>query len=59
MPVRPVRIFGDPVLREKSKAIRAFDESLQSLVADLYDTMAAYNGVGLARSEERRVGKEC
>ncbi len=51
MPVRPVRIFGDPVLREKSKAIRAFDESLQSLVADLYDTMTAYNGVGLAANQ--------
>ncbi|MEQ1834598.1 MAG: peptide deformylase [Candidatus Eisenbacteria bacterium] len=51
MSVRPVRIFGDPVLREKAKEIRAFDDSLQSLVADLYDTMAAYNGVGLAANQ--------
>ena len=51
MPTRPVRIYGDPVLREKSKEIRAFDDSLQSLVGDLYDTMAAYNGVGLAANQ--------
>ncbi len=51
MSVRPVRIYGDPVLREKAKEIRAFDDSLQALVADLYDTMAAYNGVGLAANQ--------
>lgn len=51
MPLRPVRIYGDPVLREKAKAILAFDDSLHSLVTDLYDTMAAYNGVGLAANQ--------
>ena len=51
MPLRPVRIYGDPVLREKAKEVRAFDESLHALVADLFDTMTAYNGVGLAANQ--------
>lgn len=51
MAVRPVRIYGDPVLREKSKDIASFDDSLRALVADLFDTMKAYNGVGLAANQ--------
>jgi peptide deformylase len=51
MPPRPVRIYGDPVLREKAREVRDFDASLQSLVADLYETMTAYHGVGLAANQ--------
>ena len=51
MSLRPVRIYGDPVLREKARAVTAFDESLRALVADLFDTMRAYNGVGLAANQ--------
>jgi len=46
--VRPVRIYGDPVLKRRAAPVTAFDDSLRTLVADLYDTMRAYNGVGLA-----------
>jgi peptide deformylase len=49
--VRPVRIYGDPVLREKAREVRDFDDTLRALVADLYDTMAAYSGVGLAANQ--------
>lgn len=49
--IRPVRIYGDPVLREKAKPVAAFDESLRELVADMFATMAAYNGVGLAANQ--------
>jgi len=48
MAVRPVRIYGDPVLRVKAANVTAFDDSLRSLVTDLFDTMKAYRGVGLA-----------
>jgi peptide deformylase len=51
MALRPVRIYGDPVLREKAREVRAFDDSLHALVADLFDTMSAYNGVGLAANQ--------
>lgn len=48
MAIRPVRIYGDPVLRQKALPVSAFDDSLRELVADLYETMHAYRGVGLA-----------
>jgi peptide deformylase len=48
MAVRSVRIYGDPVLRQKAADVTAFDESLRALVADLFETMKAYRGVGLA-----------
>ncbi len=48
MAVRPVRIYGDPVLRQKAREVVEFDDSLRALVADMFDTMKAYNGVGLA-----------
>lgn len=51
MPLRPVRIYGDPVLRQKASEVREFDDSLRALVTDLYDTMAAYHGVGLAANQ--------
>lgn len=51
MAVRPVRIYGDPVLRQKSAPVTAFDDSLRALVSDMFDTMAAYNGVGLAANQ--------
>jgi len=51
MPIRPVRIYGDPVLREKAHEVRDFDDTLRALVADLYETMAAYQGVGLAANQ--------
>ncbi len=48
MALRPVRIYGDPVLREKSQPVTSFDDELRRLVADLYETMRAYDGAGLA-----------
>jgi len=51
MPVRAVRIFGDPVLRQKSQPVTAFDDALLALVADMRETMKAYEGVGLAANQ--------
>jgi peptide deformylase len=49
--VRPVRIYGDPVLRQKAQPVTSFDDGLRELVEDLRDTMAAYEGVGLAANQ--------
>ncbi|HUK62004.1 MAG TPA: peptide deformylase [Dongiaceae bacterium] len=51
MPVRPVRLYGDPVLRRKSAEVTDFDESLRSLAQDMRETMEAYRGVGLAANQ--------
>jgi peptide deformylase len=51
MAIRPVRLYGDPVLREKARPIETFDEPLAQLVADMFETMRAYRGVGLAGNQ--------
>src|ERR1700710_2892255 len=48
MAVLPIRISGDPVLHEPASPVTEFDDQLKSLVADMFDTMEAAPGVGLA-----------
>jgi peptide deformylase len=43
-----VRLFGDPVLRQRSREVEDFDGSLSVLVNGMYDTMYEAVGVGLA-----------
>jgi peptide deformylase len=49
--VRPIRIVGDPVLSTPTRRVEAVDDELRTLVADMFDTMAAANGVGLAANQ--------
>jgi len=49
--VRPIRIVGDPVLHTPTQPVTAFDDALRELVADMFDTMAAADGVGLAANQ--------
>jgi peptide deformylase len=46
--VKPIRIFGDPVLRTPADPVKDFDAELRRLVKDLTDTMLDAPGVGLA-----------
>ncbi len=48
MPIQPIRLFGDPVLRVPADPVRDFDKELRTLVKDLAETMLAAPGVGLA-----------
>ena len=48
MGILPIRIAGDPVLREKAKKVRKIDASVLKLIDDMIDTMHAAPGVGLA-----------
>ncbi len=48
MSIRPIRVFGDPVLRTPADAVTTFDAELRKLVKDLTDTMMEAPGVGLA-----------
>lgn len=43
--------FPDPRLRVKAKPIAEIDEALRKFVADMYETMYAVNGVGLAATQ--------
>jgi peptide deformylase len=46
--VKPIRLFGDPVLRTPAEPVRDFDAELRRLVKDLTDTMLEAPGLGLA-----------
>ncbi len=48
MAVRPIRLFGDPVLRRQAVPVTDFDRELETLVEDLLDTMTDANGGGIA-----------
>ena len=48
MTVLPIRITGDPVLHTPAKPVTAFDDDLKRLVQDMFETMEAAPGVGLA-----------
>jgi peptide deformylase len=43
-----LRIFGDPVLRQKAHQVHDFDGRLVSLAEDMMETMLAAPGIGLA-----------
>jgi peptide deformylase len=48
MAVRPIVYLPDPVLRKVAKPVETFDESLQKLINDMFDTLYHTRGVGLA-----------
>ena len=48
MAIQPIRLFGDPVLRQRAREVTDFDLELRRLVGDLTDTMLAAPGAGLA-----------
>ncbi|SRR6266566_300694 len=49
MTVRRVLKMGDPLLYRRADEVAAFDTPvLHELIADMFDTMAALNGAGLA-----------
>lgn len=47
----PIRIFGDPVLRERAAEVTAFDDALGRLADDMLETMRAASGAGLAANQ--------
>ena len=48
MAIRPIRLFGDPVLRTAAAPVTDFDKEIRTLVTDLVDTMLDAPGAGLA-----------
>lgn len=51
MTVRPIRIFGDPILNTEAEPVELFDDALLVLVRDMLETMDAAGGVGLAANQ--------
>lgn len=48
MAILPIRLFGDPVLRERSSTVTDFGTGLRRLAEDMTETMRAAHGAGLA-----------
>jgi peptide deformylase len=48
MSVRPIRVFGDPVLRAASAPIVEIDDGIRALVRDLVETVELPGRAGLA-----------
>src|SRR5690349_116500 len=46
--IRPIRLFGDPVLRTAAAPVTDFDKEIIQLVGDLTETMLDAPGAGLA-----------
>lgn len=51
MTIRPIRIFGDPILNTQASRIELFDGSVIRLVHDMLETMDDAGGVGLAANQ--------
>ena len=51
MAVRPVLTYPDARLTTVAAPVTAFDEALARLVVDLFETMAAEGGVGIAATQ--------
>ena len=48
MAVLEIRTIGDEVLRRVAEPVRKVNEELRTLIKDMFETMYAANGVGLA-----------
>lgn len=48
MAVRPICITGEPVLHSSAAEVEVIDDAVRDLVQDMFDTMEAAPGVGLA-----------
>jgi peptide deformylase len=48
MAIRPIIEVPDPLLRQKSTPVEAVDDDLRALIADMFETMYAAPGIGLA-----------
>lgn len=51
MSVLPIHLLGSPVLREAAAPVAEVTDEVRRLVEDMYETMAAAEGVGLAANQ--------
>jgi peptide deformylase len=49
-----IRVLGDPVLRKPTRRVKEVTEDLRKLIADMFETMYAAEGIGLAAPQVGR-----
>ena len=57
--ILPIRTYGDPVLREPARPVKALTPEVKALIDDLFATMRASQGVGLAAQQVGRTEAIC
>jgi peptide deformylase len=51
MAIRDIHVLGSPVLRTRAAEIPAVDDAMRQFIDDLFETMDAAKGVGLAANQ--------
>lgn len=51
--------FPDPFLRKKAEPVRKVNQKIKKLIEELWQTMVAYNGVGIAAIQVGQLEKVC
>jgi peptide deformylase len=51
MSLLPLHLLGSPVLRQRTSEVAGVDDEVRRLVDDLFETMEASHGVGLAANQ--------
>ena len=51
MAQRSLHLLGSPVLRQRSTEVAAVDDEVRGFIEDLFETMYAWKGVGLAANQ--------
>jgi peptide deformylase len=51
MALLPLHLLGSPVLRERSAEVAELDDEVRRLIDDMFETMEAAQGVGLAANQ--------
>lgn len=54
MTVLGIRVLGDPVLRKATEPVAEVTDGIRSLISDMFDTMHAAEGIGLAAPQVGR-----
>ena len=59
MSILPIHVLGDPILRETTTPVAQVTEDVRRLLDDMFETMYAANGVGLAAPQVGRLERLC
>lgn len=51
MSVRPIYLYGSPVLKDQARPVAALTDEIVALAVDMFETMYSANGVGLAATQ--------
>ncbi len=51
MAILPITLYGDKILREKTKDIKKIDDQIIKIIEDMFDTMHNADGIGLAGNQ--------